>query len=159
MTNRNRYLAVLCLALLAGCTANTPPTPSTRMNSSTSSNPTPTPPAVPPAAAQDVVVTPVDAFELQAAIAKHEGKVVLVDYWATWCVPCIKAFPHTVALSRKYGDKPFVAMSVTVNSADELGAIAHPAAIRLTTGPSSNSPAVRPIASFAAQASSSPGSR
>ncbi len=115
MTRRNQSLAVLCLAVLAGCTQTTSPAPNPNTNGNPAVNSSPTPPAT-----QEVVVTPVDAAGLEAAIAKHQGKVVLVDYWATWCVPCIKAFPHTVALSRKYGDKPFVAMSVTVNSADEL---------------------------------------
>jgi thiol-disulfide isomerase/thioredoxin len=116
MTRRNQYLAILCIAVLSGCTANTPPTSNPPPSAAPSTNANPTPPATP----QEIVVSPIDAAGLEAAIAKHQGKVVLVDYWATWCVPCLKAFPHTVALSRKYGDKPFVAISVTVNSADEL---------------------------------------
>ena len=73
-----------------------------------------------PSAPADVTLITTDAAGLEAAIAAHKGKVVLVDYWATWCVPCIKAFPHTVALSRNYADKPFVAISVSVDTAEEL---------------------------------------
>jgi len=39
----------------------------------------------------------VDAFE--------EGKVYVVEFWATWCGPCIAAFPHISELQKGYGDK------------------------------------------------------
>jgi thiol-disulfide isomerase/thioredoxin len=55
----------------------------------------------------------VTAAELQAAIARHKGKVVLVDGWATWCIPCLKDFPKTVALSRKFADRGLVVMSLS----------------------------------------------
>ncbi len=33
-----------------------------------------------------------------------EGKVILVEFWATWCKPCIQAFPHLSETQEKYGD-------------------------------------------------------
>ena len=45
-------------------------------------------------------------------IAANKGKVVLVDCWATWCVPCRKAFPKTVELSKTYADKGVVVVSL-----------------------------------------------
>lgn len=33
------------------------------------------------------------------------GKVYVVEFWATWCGPCIKAFPHLSELQKKHGDK------------------------------------------------------
>lgn len=39
---------------------------------------------------------------LMELIAKHRGRVVLVDYWATWCPPCRKKFPQTVALAKQF---------------------------------------------------------
>ncbi len=41
---------------------------------------------------------------LQRLIASHKGKVVVVDYWSTFCGPCMKEFPHLVELSHKYAD-------------------------------------------------------
>lgn len=48
-------------------------------------------------------------------IASHRGKVVLVDFWATWCGPCVKEFPHLVELSTKHRDAGLVVISVSMN--------------------------------------------
>jgi peroxiredoxin len=36
-------------------------------------------------------------------LSDYRGKVVLLDYWATWCAPCKIEVPHLVALQKKYG--------------------------------------------------------
>jgi thiol-disulfide isomerase/thioredoxin len=48
-------------------------------------------------------------------ITKHHGKVVLVDFWATWCGPCVKEFPHLVELSNKHRDAGLAVISVSMN--------------------------------------------
>jgi thiol-disulfide isomerase/thioredoxin len=48
-------------------------------------------------------------------IAKHHGKVVLVDFWATWCGPCVKEFPHLVELSNRHRDAGLAVISVSMN--------------------------------------------
>ena len=35
----------------------------------------------------------------------QEKPLVFVDFWATWCAPCISSMPHTIALQKQYGDK------------------------------------------------------
>jgi len=40
--------------------------------------------------------------ETQQLIARHHGKVVVLDVWSTWCGPCREEFPGLVALHRKY---------------------------------------------------------
>ena len=52
----------------------------------------------------------------KAVLERGSGKVILINFWATWCSPCREEMPHLVELQKKLGDKGF--MLVTV-SADE----------------------------------------
>ncbi len=57
--------------------------------------------------------------DLGKVIRSHKGKVVVVDVWASWCVPCKKKFPQFLALQAKYADKGLVCISVALDDAEE----------------------------------------
>ncbi|MCE9528453.1 MAG: TlpA family protein disulfide reductase, partial [Planctomycetales bacterium] len=59
-----------------------------------------------------ITLVPADEKDLAALIAKNKGNVVFVDYWATFCGPCKKAFPHTVELHKKHQAEGLAVISV-----------------------------------------------
>ena len=48
-------------------------------------------------------------------ISDFEGKYILIDFWATWCIPCINGFPHIKELYTKYKDKGLVIINVSID--------------------------------------------
>jgi thiol-disulfide isomerase/thioredoxin len=46
------------------------------------------------------------------------GKVVLIDFWATWCPPCVAALPHIREIARQFEGQPLVIVSVSFDSDD-----------------------------------------
>jgi thiol-disulfide isomerase/thioredoxin len=48
-------------------------------------------------------------------LADYRGKVVLVNFWATWCVPCRDEMPSIQRLKDRLADKPFVVLAVNLD--------------------------------------------
>ncbi len=48
-------------------------------------------------------------------LAKLKGKVVLVDFWATWCGPCVREIPNIKKMYAKYHDKGFEVIGISVD--------------------------------------------
>ena len=65
-----------------------------------------------------VEISAVKLADLNAAIAKHKGKIVVVDFWATFCIPCRKEFPNLVKLHGEQSST-IACISVTVDDPDD----------------------------------------
>jgi len=50
----------------------------------------------------------------EVVLEDYAGKVILVDFWASWCPPCIEEAPHLIKLYRQYRDKGFVILGIAV---------------------------------------------
>jgi thiol-disulfide isomerase/thioredoxin len=70
----------------------------------------------PPAAPVDVKV--INYAGLTDFVHANKGKVILLDFWATTCIPCKASFFHTVEMYQKYRDKGLVVISVSTDPVD-----------------------------------------
>jgi len=99
-----KALALLIVLLLAGCT----------------SQPGTTTPTGPNPSAQKSEAPNFELENVAGGILKSndlKGKVTVVDFWATWCEPCISEIPNYNALRQSYNDKGVEILGVTVESA------------------------------------------
>ena len=49
-------------------------------------------------------------------LSQYKGQVVLLNFWATWCVPCKVEIPSLTGLYRDYKERGFVVLGVSVDS-------------------------------------------
>lgn len=64
-------------------------------------------------------------FELPSAkghvqLSKYKGKVVYLDFWASWCAPCKQSFPFLSELQDRYKSKGLVVIAVNLDENKEL---------------------------------------
>ena len=65
-----------------------------------------------------------DAFE--PYLHKEEADVYVINFWATWCKPCIKELPYFEALREKYDDKNVHFVLVTLDFSEKLESLVLP---------------------------------
>lgn len=86
-----------------------------------------------------LAVLPVEATARpELALDQYSGKVVYLDFWASWCVPCRRSFPWMNAMRKKYADDGLVIITVNVDAerakAEEFLA-EHPAGFEVVYDP------------------------
>ncbi len=60
-----------------------------------------------------------DQNNLPVKLADYKGKVVLVNFWATWCGPCKMEIPDMVKLYSQYKDKGLVIVGISIDDSPE----------------------------------------
>ncbi len=73
--------------------------------------------------ADPIVLEVIDENEFAEVLGQKQGQVVLVDFWATWCEPCMKLFPHTVELHERFAEKGLAVISVSLDDPDDRDSV------------------------------------
>jgi cytochrome c biogenesis protein CcmG, thiol:disulfide interchange protein DsbE len=100
-TIHGRVLSILLGLAALGCADGTPSSTQEREGA---------PAAVPPA------VTPIEIVDLkgvEAALEKQKGRPFLLNFWATWCPPCVAELPELVAVAHAYRTRGVDVLSVS----------------------------------------------
>jgi peroxiredoxin len=74
-------------------------------------------------AAEPVSVSPAGEAVLKELRANKSGKFRLINFWATWCAPCVAEFDEFVTINRMYRHRDFELVMVSVNAPDEQNAV------------------------------------
>ena len=56
----------------------------------------------------------------KVTLQQYRGNVVILDFWAIWCVPCLKSIPQMVQIQEKYKDKGLVVLGISLDDPKKL---------------------------------------
>jgi thiol-disulfide isomerase/thioredoxin len=71
-------------------------------------------------------LTPATPADLRAALDARQGRVVLVNFWATWCRPCLKELPALLALEQDFASRGFELLAVSLDEPADGDAVVQP---------------------------------
>src|SRR4051812_1611677 len=56
----------------------------------------------------------------KSSLSDFKGKVIILDFWATWCVPCKAEIPGFIDLQKKYGDRGLQVIGLSVDDSQSV---------------------------------------
>jgi thiol-disulfide isomerase/thioredoxin len=111
MKMKNVSIIVVTVLVLIGATYYADK--ATRVNKSGTTHASVSPDKSIAAAAPDVRFKDLDGKDV--ALSDYQGKVVLVNFWATWCEPCRVEIPWLIEMQQKYGPRGFTVLGVAMD--------------------------------------------
>jgi len=123
-------IKLFCLLLVltfiaAGCKKKEPEPQQQAEQSEVKAEEKPTQPPVdkaPPGPVESPGGKSAPSFTLQdlngkmVSLSDFKGKVIVLDFWATWCPPCVKEIPHFIELYEQYKDRGFAMVGISLDS-------------------------------------------
>ncbi|MBI3657291.1 MAG: TlpA family protein disulfide reductase [Acidobacteria bacterium] len=61
--------------------------------------------------------------KVQSILAQQNDKVVVANFWATWCAPCREEFPELVKLHRRYRERGLVVIAFAIDDVDAIASV------------------------------------
>ncbi len=90
---RGVLLALIAIAWIAGCGAGSPLQPAGEI--------------------PEILLK--DLSGRKVSLSSYRGKVLLVDFWATWCAPCEESIPHLMKLQERYRDQGMTVLGIALD--------------------------------------------
>ncbi|MEW6669060.1 MAG: TlpA disulfide reductase family protein [Thermodesulfobacteriota bacterium] len=56
----------------------------------------------------------------KVSLSDHRGQFVLIDFWATWCQPCMRSIPELVDLHKKYRERGLVVLGISLDPPNQV---------------------------------------
>ncbi len=109
----NRVALLFFLTVFLGCNSES----SDDANANNTPNPPKAEPETPAGYVQQATFSDLEGNEVP--ISNFQGKVVMIDFWETWCKPCLASFPTMQKLQEEYPDD-FVVLAVTPGFTDTI---------------------------------------
>ncbi|MCG6939431.1 MAG: TlpA family protein disulfide reductase [Gammaproteobacteria bacterium] len=61
-----------------------------------------------------------DANDQLRDISEWDGKLIFLNFWATWCPPCLKEIPDFIELQKTYGDQGFQIVGIAIDNKESV---------------------------------------
>jgi thiol-disulfide isomerase/thioredoxin len=74
-----------------------------------------------------------DPQGVRHGISEWDGKLVLMNFWATWCPPCIHEIPMLIGLQERYGERGVQILGIAIDDGDKVKAFAEEVGLNYPT--------------------------